>query len=169
MNNWMFKFLFLPLTCLFFVLSAEEDKGNSDLKEFEWLVGTWKDAEEGVDITNTFEWRFNKHFLVQHFKMQFEDEDELEGWQVIGYDPATKNFRSWVFDSDGGFGESVIGKEGKNWYSSLVFTLPDGRKSTATNSFTQIDANTYSFSSENRDLDGTLLPDVGPFKFVRKQ
>ena len=41
--------------------------------------------------------------------------DDLEGTQVIGWDPAAGTIRSWMFDSDGGFGEGTWSKKDNSW------------------------------------------------------
>ena len=138
------------------------------LKELNWLVGSWEDVGENVSVTSTYTWDTNKNFLTQHFIMKVLDQKELEGVQIIGWDPIKKKIRSWVFDSDGGFGESYWSNDGNSWYAALVFTLTDGKKSTATHVITKVDNNSYTFSSVGRDIDGRILPDIGPFKAVRK-
>ena len=65
--------------------------------------------------------------------------DDLEGTQVIGWDPAAGTIRSWMFDSDGGFGEGTWSKKDNSWIVKFNQVLPDGRKASATNIYTLID------------------------------
>jgi hypothetical protein len=138
-----------------------------ELKNLEWMAGEWKDEEKDIDIAYNTEWGKNRNFLIQHFTSQRGD--EIQGEQIIGWDPAEKKIRSWVFDSDGGFGESTWAQDGSVWYSAMKFTLPDGRKASALHVYTKIDNDSYTFASTNRDVDGAILPDIGPFKIVRKK
>ena len=62
--------------------------------------------------------------------------DDLEGTQVIGWDPAAGTIRSWMFDSDGGFGEGIWSKKDNSWIVKFSQVLPDGRKASATNIYT---------------------------------
>lgn len=140
-----------------------------ELKGLDWLVGNWVDESEDVTVTVSYQWDKNKNFMTQHFTSKILDQDEIEGQQIIGWDPVKKKIRSWIFDTDGGFGESIWSKEGNSWYSQTAFTLPDGRIGSAVHIFTKIDDNTYTFASENRDIGGKMLPDIEPFKVVRKQ
>lgn len=140
-----------------------------ELKELGWLVGSWVDQDEDIDVTSTYRWDKSGHFLIEHFVMEVPDKDNLEGYQVIGWDPAENRLRSWLFDTDGGFGQSVWLQQDNSWISSTVFTLSDGRKASATHVYTKIDDNTYTFESENRDIDGEVLPDIGPFTVVKKK
>ena len=39
--------------------------------------------------------------------------------QVIGWDPAAKQVRSWVFDSGGGIGEGIWTKQGDKWIKKV--------------------------------------------------
>jgi len=38
----------------------------------------------------------------------------MAGMQIIGWGPAAKQMRSWVFDSDGGFGTVIWSKKDKS-------------------------------------------------------
>jgi hypothetical protein len=144
---------------------------SDNLKELAWLIGNWDN--EGVDdIENSFKWDLNGHFILQTFILSSTDEDEekpLTIKQIIGWDPVQNRIRSWIFDSDGGFGRSLWLKINDAWYASTDFVTPDGKKASATHIYKKIDDNTYTFSSENRDVNGDILPDIGPFKVVRKR
>lgn len=140
------------------------------LKDINWLAGSWRDEDENIDVEYNYEWDKSKNFLTQHFTLSILGQEQLNGIQMIGWDPIEKKIHSWIFDSDGGFGESTWTKENENtWYSPVVFTLPQGGKATATHVYTKIDDDTYTFASENRDVEGKLLPNIGPFKIVRKK
>ena len=58
----------------------------------------------------------------------------MEGVEVIGWDPAEKVYRSWVFDSQGGFGSAVWTEgEGDKWIRRLTGTPgPDRRRTPPT-------------------------------------
>jgi hypothetical protein len=46
--------------------------------------------------------------------------------------------------------------------------LPDGRKASATNIYTIVDDNTFTWKSVSREVDGEFLPNVEEFKMLRK-
>jgi hypothetical protein len=96
-----------------------------------------------------------------------ENRPELRITEVIGWDPADRIFRSWVFDSDGGFGQSTWSKRGDEWIISAKGTLADGGRASAVNIIHPIDEGSYTWSSTNRDVDGEMLPDVEDIKMVR--
>ena len=80
----------------------------------------------------------------------------LEGTQVIGWDPAADTIRSWMFDSDGGFGEGTWSKKDNSWIVKFNQVLPDGRKASATNIYTIVDGNTFTWKSIGRKVDGRV-------------
>ncbi len=142
---------------------------NEPLKELDWLVGNWEDVADNINVNYHFYWNFNNHVLIQNFTVKSPEHSTLDGQQWIVWDPSSKSLRSWIVDSDGGFGESVWYKEGDSWFASTAFTLADGRKASATHVYTKIDNNTFTFASEGRDIGGVVLPNIGPFKVVRKR
>jgi uncharacterized protein (TIGR02246 family) len=146
---------------------AEEPAGNR-LAELAWLVGDWIDQSETATVETSVTWTKNKTFLSYAFKVATGGSDELEGTQVIGWDPVKKTIRSWVFDSDGGFGEGVWTQNDDRWEVKLRQVLADGRTASSTNIYTQVDDNTFTWQAANREIDGESLPDVEPVTVVRK-
>ena len=140
-----------------------------ELKPLDWMIGNWEDESDWIDVSYKFYWDHNNNFIVQDFKMKVLDEEELSGRQVIGWDPVSNTIRSWIFDSDGGFGECKWTQEGNSWYVSVHFTLSDGRVASALHIYKKINDDTYTFSSVDRDVGGKILPDSGPFNIVRKR
>jgi hypothetical protein len=78
------------------------------LRGLEWMVGEWLDEEEGgVVIQTSCDWSPNRNFLIRSFTTLVNGEETLGGTQWIGWDPVKGNIRSWLFDSDGGYGEGT--------------------------------------------------------------
>ncbi|MEI2768743.1 MAG: hypothetical protein V9E86_09740 [Nitrosomonas sp.] len=51
-------------------------------------------------------------FSVRSFTVEIRDQIDLSGMQIIGWDSLlVKQIRSWVFDSDGGFGTGNLDQE----------------------------------------------------------
>lgn len=139
------------------------------LKDFNWLAGSWVDRQRPFVTSNTFTWNSGKTMLIERFSIKIQNEKNLDGQQIIAWDPVKEQIRSWIFDSDGGFGEAVWTKEEDRWVANALFTMPDGRQASAVHIYKKIDDNTYTFASENRDVDGNVLPNLGPFKFMRQK
>ena len=146
----------------------EAPAASSPLQDLAWLVGEWIDDSPDATIAATVTWTKNKTFLNYAFKASAPGMDDLEGTQVIGWDPAAGTIRSWMFDSDGGFGEGIWSKKDNSWIVKFSQVLPDGRKASATNIYTLVDANTFTWKSIGRKVDEEFLPNVEEVKMVRK-
>jgi len=139
------------------------------LKALEWMIGTWLDQDDQVQVATTCQWTKNKNFIIRFFTVSVRDRIESSGMQIVGWDPAAKQIRSWVFDSDGGFGQGAWSKQGDAWYIASTGTLADGRASSATNIITPVDDNTFTWQSINRQAGGELLPNVDEVVVVRQE
>jgi len=139
------------------------------LKELEWMIGTWIDQDEENRIETTCQWTKNQNFMTRWFTVSVRDRIEMAGVQIVGWDPAAKQIRSWVFDSDGGFGEGVWSKKDTRWYVQATGTLPDGSKTSSVNIITYVDDNTFTWQSVNREAGGEILPNVDEVVVVRGQ
>lgn len=144
-------------------IELQEPSSNFEqLKDLAWMVGKWEDSDDNVDIFFDNQWDKYKNFITQHFKMKIYGQDDLEGKQIIAWDPEKEVIRSWVFDSDGGFGEGTWEKVDKSWYATMRYTLSDGRVGSSTNIYTPVDDRSYTFASVEREVDGEILPDMDP-------
>jgi uncharacterized protein (TIGR02246 family) len=130
------------------------------LKDLEWMVGSWVDQDDEATVVTECNWTRNNNFLTRSFTVQIRDRIEMAGMQIVGWDPAAKQIRSWVFDSDGGFGQATWRKNGQRWYIQQSGVLADGRKSSTVNIITYVDENTCTLQSVNRTVDGELLPNI---------
>jgi uncharacterized protein (TIGR02246 family) len=134
---------------------------HEHLAELEWLVGSWADENDKGEVARaTYSWADNQNFIVSEFTTTFKQLAIGGGTQWIGWDAAAKNIRSWVFETGGGFGEGSWTRKGDKWTIKATATLPDGKKMTATNVITRVDADTFTWQSHDRTVDGKSLPDV---------
>lgn len=131
------------------------------LRGLEWVIGNWADeAADGVVNRVAFEWGSGQNFIVSTRTVEHKDATLQNGNQWIGWDPATKQIRSWSFEADGGFGEGAWSRDGDKWIIKTSSTLANGSKVTATNVVTRVDANTITWKSTGQMLDGKALPDT---------
>ena len=138
------------------------------LKELEWMIGRWVDQDEDDTVVTECSWTRNNNFLTRSFTVQIRDRIDMAGMQIVGWDPAIKQIRSWVFDSDGGFGQGTWKKKGNRWYIQQSGVLPDGRKSSSVNIITYVDDKTCTLQSVNRTVDGELLPNIEEVKITKQ-
>lgn len=148
-------------------VAAPRPSHYEQLKELEWLVGSWVDADERVTIQSEVEWTKNRNFLRRSYGVVVRDRIDMSGMQVIGWDAAAKQIRSWTFDSDGGVTEGTWTHKEDQWFIQNNGTLADGRKATSLNILTYVDNNTFRWESVSRELDGELLPNVDAVTVVR--
>jgi hypothetical protein len=140
------------------------------LRQLEWAIGNWA-AEQGKgEVARlSFTWGENQNFILSSFTTTFKNISIGAATQWIGWDPAAKHIRSWTFESGGGFGEGVWTRDGNKWIIKSSATLKDGKKMTATNVVTHVDADTMTWYAKDRTLDGKALPDMPEIKLKRVQ
>lgn len=145
--------------------------GNASrqLGELEWLVGTWTDTEEGVDVSSTIEWALNNNYLTWTFTVKGAAGNETSGTEVIGWDPALGKIRSWVFESDGSFSEKTWTQDGPRWLIQSRTVLPDGGQGTEEQTLTFVEKDKFTWSSASRQIDGEALPNSEKVTVVRSK
>jgi uncharacterized protein (TIGR02246 family) len=139
------------------------------LKELEWMIGSWIDGDDEARIETTCQWTRNKNFMTRSFTVSIRDRIDMAGMQIIGWDPAAKQIRSWVFDSDGGFAEGRWTKKDNRWSITTTGTTPDGGKASSVNVITCVDDNQFKWQSVSRMAGGELLPNIDEVVVVRSQ
>ena len=149
--------------------SADEPPSQYEqLKDLEWLIGDWIDQEGGEVIETNCKWTRNRNFIVRTFTASVGDHIDLTGMQLVGWDAARKQIRSWVFDSDGGIAEGVWSRQGDRWLVQSVATLPDGRRASSTSVLRPLDDDRFAWQKINRVVDGEILPNIDEVVIVRK-
>lgn len=140
---------------------------HEHLASLEWMVGSWSESRGNSLVENNCRWTTNQNFLVHSFKVFEGDKIDFEGTQVVGWDPHRKSIRSWIFDSDGGFGVGSWSPDESRWVVRTLSVLPDGRRGSATQIYEKIDENTFRFRSIGRQVDGQLMPSIEPVTLSR--
>jgi uncharacterized protein (TIGR02246 family) len=141
---------------------------NEDyLKDLEWLIGDWAIDAKERPLRLHFEWMAQRNFIKNTYIATKDGKETLTGGQIIGWNPKLGRIVSWHFDANGGFGDDVWTKDGSKWVIEASGVFRDGSESAAVNIVTPIDANSFTWQSLKRTLDGVSLPDVKPVKIVR--
>ena len=138
------------------------------LKELEWLVGEWVNESQDAVVFTTCKWADNGNFLVREFTVQTQGQPVMAGSQRIGWDPVKRQFKSWVFDSEGGFVEAYWTRNGNQWLVKAEGVGHDGEPASATNIITRLGKDRVSWQSVNRTLGGAAVPGIDEFILVRK-
>jgi len=137
------------------------------LQPLEWMVGSWQDESDTATVSSIMRWSPSQAFLIRSYDVIREDEEPFQGQQIIGWDPAVKEIRSWTFNSDGSFGEGVWSQNGAEWIVRKSETLADGRLASGTQVITQIDGDTITVQTIAKEVDGAPEPTADPVTMKR--
>jgi uncharacterized protein (TIGR02246 family) len=149
-------------------IADKELSPHDHLAELEWLVGDWVEETEEAVIETSVGWTDNGNFLVRSFDVRVKGKPALTGTQRIGWDPLTKQLKSWVFDSNGGYGEGLWMREGEQWIIKATGVRSDGRVATATQVLTRVNKDTLRWKSIDRTLGSEISQDIDEIVMVRK-
>ena len=141
--------------------------GHERLRPLAWLIGDWVDDGGSAVVVSSCRWSKDGNFLLQEFKLQQNGRDAMNVSQRIGWDPLSKQIRSWVFDSEGGYGESLWTRDGNDWIIRATGVRPDGTTASATNLLTRTGTDIYVWRSTDRVVAGERQPQMA-VKVVRK-
>ncbi len=141
---------------------------NEDyLKDLGWLIGEWMPDGQENGPRIKCEWMAQKNFIRVTYTTVSEDKTALTSVQVIGWNPKLRAIVSWHFDASGGFGDDLWSLDGAKWVLEASGIGRDGSESSAVNVLTPLDANSFSWQSLRRTLNGDPLPDTALVKMVR--
>lgn len=139
----------------------------SRLKPLSWLIGEWADKEGTGKVRLTCRWAPDQTFIVQEYTIKQADGKDLKVTQWVGYDPASDQLRSWMFDSTGGFSGGLWTREGNAWAAQSEGVLADGQTATAVMRVQYQDEDSFLYTARDRQVEGQPLPDLS-IAFVRK-
>lgn len=137
------------------------------LKPLEWMVGSWQDESDAATVSSVMRWSPSQAFLIRSYDVIREDEEPFQGTQIIGWDPAVKQIRSWAFNSDGSFSEGSWSQNGAEWIVRKSETMADGKLASGTQVITQIDPDTITVQTIAKEIDGAPEPTADPVTMKR--
>ena len=152
-----------------FVRETEETElANSErLKPLEWLIGDWVDESPDSVVITSCKWSDNKNFLLSDINIRVQGSSAMHLTQRIGWDPLTKQVKSWLFDSEGGYGESFWTRDRDRWVVKATAVRRDGTTASMTNIYTPTGKDSYTWQTTDRVVAGEVLPPM-EIKVVRK-
>jgi len=142
-------------------------QSQRELSKLSWMIGEWVDEGSGVSVHTRCNWTANKNFITRKFKVRLAGQVNIQGTEIIGWDPASKRLRSWVFDTDGAFGEGTWSQDGDQWIVEATGVLSDGRLGAHVRVLTRKGNDSYTTQTVTREVDGNLLPNVEEFTVHR--
>jgi uncharacterized protein (TIGR02246 family) len=137
------------------------------LKPLSWMIGNWIDEGEESVVISSCKWSPDKNFILQNVEVRREGHEALTIRQRIGWDPIAGRMRAWIFDSNGGYGESLWTQDGRSWRVRKTGVRPDGTRSSSVDILTPTGHDSYTWQSTNRVVGKEKLPPI-EVKVVRK-
>jgi uncharacterized protein (TIGR02246 family) len=137
------------------------------LMDLEWMIGEWVDEAPDSVVRFNCQWSEDGNFLIRSFTLKWAGKSVMTGTQRIGWDPLAKQFRSWEFDSEGGFGEGRWSRDGERWVVKHTAVRPEGTTVSATNIMTRVRPDMIEWVSTQRVLGDESVPDDDAYVLVR--
>lgn len=134
-------------------------KSSDQLKELQWLIGTWQVDQSQGSTKLELEWTENRNFIQSKCVSDRGGVQHVDK-QIIGFDPRSKSIVSWHFDANGGFGYSKWTKQSDRWLVEFAGVAADGAATRATNVFTMKSPEEFTWQSTKQSADGMPIPDT---------
>ncbi len=143
-------------------------KPGERLKELAWLVGDWVTEGDDAVVNSSCAWDEDHVFLIRKFTVKVQAKVVLKGEQRIGWDPRSEQFRSWSFDTDGGFHEGSWSRQGDAWLIRDRGVRADGRTVEATHQVRPTSPQIIRWTTVDRSIGGQAATDLDEYVLVRK-
>jgi uncharacterized protein (TIGR02246 family) len=139
---------------------------REQLQQLHWLLGDWID--EGEDALVNFSCRStdNGNFLIRTFNILIAGREAMSGTQRIGWDPLSGKLRTWIFDSEGAWGEGFWYHNDNTWMLKCTGVNADGEPASSTSIYTFINDHTMTWQSVDNEIGGVLQPDSDVYTIV---
>lgn len=137
------------------------------LRDLEWMVGDWVDEGDDAVVVTNVRWDANRAFLLREFSVKVGGQAMLKGTQRIGWDSRKDQFRSWTFDSEGGYVEGIWTRVGDGYVIRSSGFLRDGIAVSGTSRVDRQGNDRFSWAMFNRLRGDEIMPDVN-LTIVRK-
>jgi uncharacterized protein (TIGR02246 family) len=140
---------------------------RTQLEQLDWLIGDWVDEGDNELVSFTCQAVDGGNFLLRKFTIEVAGQEALSGTQRIGWDPLTGKLRTWIFDSEGGYGEGLWHRNGDDWVLKLTGVTADGEPASSTSIYTLVNGHTMTWQSVDHEIAGVQLPDSEVVTVVR--
>ena len=158
------------------LIASVRDSAPRDLREHSvhlqqlgWLKGDWIDEGDDSIVNFSCEAVDNGNFLMRKFTIVIGGEEAMSGTQRIGWDPLTGKLRTWIFDSEGGYGEGLWHRDEENdrWVLKTTGVTADGETASSTSLYTFVNDHTMTWQSVDHEIAGVQQPDSDIITIVR--
>lgn len=138
------------------------------LQELDWMLGEWINESDDEAVFTTCKWSDDGNFLLRQFDVKAEGRLVLRGTQRIGWDGQRKQFRSWVFDDQGGFAEGLFSRDGDRWVVKGSGVRSDGQSVSFTTAITPLGKDRLRWDVLERAVGDEVVPNTDRFDLVRR-
>ncbi|HEY2413005.1 MAG TPA: SgcJ/EcaC family oxidoreductase [Pirellulaceae bacterium] len=138
------------------IVSLQDSADDADLTPHDrlealaWLIGEWVNEGSDAAVRVSYRWSDDKNFILGDFHVGRAGSTVMQSTQRIGWDPLAGKVRSWLFDSDGGFGEGHWTHVDGSWVIKSSAVLPDGQTGSATVTMTPQSKDRYLLKGTDR-------------------
>jgi uncharacterized protein (TIGR02246 family) len=122
---------------------------NEHLRPLEWLLGEWVGTRDDAVILISSHWSEGGKYLVREFLVRGDGHEAVSGTQRIGWDPITRQIKSWTFDSQGGSSEGIWRPDGERWLVDSTDVLADGKKSKTSTAYVPGDDGRFTLEAKS--------------------
>ena len=137
------------------------------LEPLQWLVGDWLDESDDAVVQVHSR-------LVQRWQLSAPRLHDARAGnpamtvtERIGWDPLSRQIKSWVFDSAGGYGEGLWTQDATRWIIKSTGVLPDGRCRRGHSHIARMNDYTYRWASLERTVGGRVVPETDSYVMVQ--
>lgn len=132
---------------------------HDHLLSLSWLVGRWREEDEGLVITTEWKWTPDENFLMSEFTVQQGRVVVMQGTHRVGWDAEQQQFRSWIFSAAGGFGEgSWRQNEDGSWSVQLTRIDAEGTRQMSRLTFASHGHESFRLTQDQIVQGGVTLP-----------
>ena len=157
----------LKLASLRDVSEALPPTPHEALEGLAWIVGEWINESGDNKVSINYRWDDNGNFIVGDINITSGEQVIMKSFQRIAWDASQGKYRSWTFDSDGGFGEGVWNATPTGLVLQNSAVGPDGLRGTATVKLVSDSKDRFTVQGIHRMSEGMEAPDY-QYTVVRK-
>lgn len=133
---------------------------NEHLQELAWMAGNWLEESPDSTIKSYCRWDDSENYLLHEFALQIGSQVSASGSMRIGWDPLTRQIKSWTFDADSGYSEGLWVHVADEWIVATRGVNEFGQVTSSTNVFRLIDNDTMTWRSYDRMVGGQPEDDI---------
>lgn len=143
-----------------------QDTLAPELQALEWHIGQWVHrgrTPEGklLVVKRVCEPALGGHYLTAVTKIEVNGQEVLGHRHMVRWDSVRQEHRSWIFSSNGDFTTGRWGQIATQVsQGTLVGQTYDGKRTTATATYTRSDADTFVYRLFDHKVGGESRPDI---------